>query len=232
MKEKRRTSIARDGALAILVIGLTLGSFWRLTSWHHRLDLQAFLHWGKIIQGHPWTPVVIVAVFIVGGLVFFVHAILLWATVFTFDTRHALIYCEMGSFASALVVYGIGRVLRQDVVARIAGSYVDKVSRALAQKGILSLVLLHLFPICPFSMLNLLAGVTHIRFKDFLIGTFLGMTPGVIVLCLFGNRLLKVLEQPRWPDIAGLAAFILLSIWVFRMLRERWVPKDHSFLPE
>lgn len=56
-------TLARDGAWTILGIGVALGAFWRLTSWHQRLNLHAFIRWGRIIQGHPWTPVLMV-----GGL--------------------------------------------------------------------------------------------------------------------------------------------------------------------
>src|SRR5258705_14001781 len=96
----------------------------------------------------------------------------------------------------------------------MAGSYMEGVSHALARKGILSLFLLHVFPIAPFSVLNLLAGATHIRFKDFLIGTVLGMTPGLLILTFFGHQLIHTLQHPVWQDVLGLAAFIAVGFWV------------------
>jgi uncharacterized membrane protein YdjX (TVP38/TMEM64 family) len=217
--------IFRDAVLSFLITGFTLGCIWRFTSWHEHFGLQTLLKWGEIIRGHPWTPAGVLVVYVVGGLLFFAHGLLLWATIFTFDTPHAILYCVAGSLASGIVVYGLGRVLRQDVVARIAGSYMETVSRALAHRGVLSLCLLHIFPVCPFSVLNLLAGATHIRFRDFVLGTILGMTPGILALSIFGNRLLLILRHPNWEDAAGLVVFVLIGITIFWKLRHRLLPE-------
>jgi phospholipase D1/2 len=211
--------------LLLLGIGFTLGAIWRLTSLHERLNLQTLIRWGAFVRGHPWTPLGIVVIFVIGGLLFFVHAILLWTTVFTFDPWHAFLYCELGSFSSALALYGLGRVLKRDVIKRIAGSYMEELSQAIGRRGIASVFLLHLFPICPFSMLNLLSGATHIRFRDFVIGTLVGMTPGLVVLVFFGNRLLKIIEHPRGWDILFLMAFATAGIFILRAARRRFTAK-------
>jgi len=197
------------------------GALWRFTPLHERLNLQTLIRWGALVRGRPWTPLGVVIIFTVGGLFFFVHAILLWTTVFTFDPLDAFLYCELGSLSSALVLYALGRILKRDVIKRIAGSYMGKLSQALGRQGIVSVFLLHLFPICPFSILNLLSGATHIRFKDFVIGTLLGMTPGLFVVVFFGNRLLKIIEHPHALDILFLAAFAAAGFFVLRAARRR-----------
>jgi phospholipase D1/2 len=211
----------RNGVIVLLLVGFTLGCFWRFTSWHERFGFHTLLGWGKILQGHPWTPLGVILVFILGGLLFFVHVVLLWVTVFTFDPFHAFLYCELGSLASALVVYGLGRVLRQDVVARIAGSYTGEVSHALARRGILSLILLHIFPICPFSVLNLLSGATHIRFKDFVVGTICGVTPGLLLICFLGSRLVNIVQRPQWFDVILFTGYVTVGLLIFRKMRAR-----------
>jgi phospholipase D1/2 len=177
------------------------------------------------VRGHPWTPLGVVIIFAMGGLLFFVHAILLWTTVFTFDPLHALLYCELGSLSSAIALYGLGRILKRDLIQRIAGSYMGELSQALGRQGMVSVILLHLFPICPFSILNLLSGATHIRFKDFVIGTVIGMTPGLVVLVFFGNSLLKIIEHPKPLDILFLAAFVTAGFFVLRATRRRFMAK-------
>jgi phospholipase D1/2 len=215
----------KNAVLTLLFLGFLLGCIWRFTRLHHRLGFATLLGWGEAVQGHPWTPVVVIGVFIVGGLLFFFHALLLWVTVFSFDPPHAALYCFAGSLASATTLYWLGRVLRRDVVARIAGSYTEEVSKALGRKGILSLFLLHVFPICPFSVLNLLAGATHISFRDFVIGTIIGMAPGLAILLIFGNQFLHLLKTPTGPHLAGLAVFVAVGLWVLTHARRRLLPK-------
>jgi phospholipase D1/2 len=218
----------RNAVLVLLSVGFTLGAIWRFTSLHERINLQTLIQWGTHVRGHPWTPIGVAVIFAAGGLLVFMHAILLWTTVFTFDPWHAFLFCELGSLSSALLLYGLGRVLKEEVVKRIAGSYMGELSRAIGRKGIASVFLLHLFPICPFSILNLLSGATHIRFRDFVIGTLVGMTPGLVVLVFFGNRLLKIIEQPRGWDIAFLAAFATAGFFVLRAARRWLLPHDHA----
>jgi len=220
-----RRPFLKTTVLVLLAVGFTLGTLWRFTSWHQRIDFRALVRWGRVLQGHRWTPLVVILIFMLGGLVLFAHVVILWATVFTFDTWHAFVYCELGSMASALTVYGLGRVLRPGVVARMAGSYMEEVSRALAHKGILTLVILHVFPICPFSMLNLLAGATHVRFKDFVAGTILGCTPGILFLCFFGNRVVEAVHHPHWFNVLLLVVFIVAGLITFRTARNRYLPK-------
>ena len=208
-----RRSFARNPVLIFLGVCFAIGCLWRFTPLHDRIGFETLVQWGNRIEGRPWTLYGVIAVYVLGGLFFFLHAALLWATVFTFDTFHAFVYAELGSLASAMVVYSLGRILRQDVIVRMAGSYLDEVSRALARKGTLSLFLLHIFPVCPFSVLNLLAGATHIQLKDFVAGTVLGMTPGILVVCIFGNQLVQIMHRPNFLDAALLAAFVLAGVW-------------------
>jgi phospholipase D1/2 len=216
----------KNVVLTILFLGFGLGLVWRFSRLHSILGFTTLVGWGESVQGHPWTPFVMVGVFVLGGLLFFFHALLLWVTVFSFDPPHAAFYCFVGSLASASTLYGLGRVLRKDVVAKIAGSYTGEVSQALGRKGILSLFLLHIFPVCPFSVLNLLAGATHISFRDFLLGTILGMVPGLAILLIFGNQVLGMLKKPTWPHFALLVGFVGIGFFVLRRVRRRLMLRE------
>src|SRR5437879_732188 len=93
--------------ILLLFFGFFLGAVWRFTALHNRFGLTTLVNWGSKIQGHPWTPYGVVLIFVLGGLIFFGHAVLLWATVFTFDLPHAIAYAAMGSLASAVTLYGL-----------------------------------------------------------------------------------------------------------------------------
>src|SRR5689334_2992089 len=96
--------LARYVVAAILTTCFLLGLIWRFSAWHDRFGVETLTQWAQQIQGHPATPLFVIAIYIAGGLLFFVHAALLWATVFTFDPWHAFMYAEIGSLSSALVV--------------------------------------------------------------------------------------------------------------------------------
>jgi phospholipase D1/2 len=173
----------------------------------------------EALRGHAWAPLAIAGIYMAGGLILFVHAVLLWATVLVFDPWHAFLYCEIGTLASGLTTYGLGRIARPEVVHKIAGSYLGKVSEALGRKGKRTLILLHWFPICPFSILNFLAGATHITFKDFLVGTFVGCTPGLLLIAFFGRTIRQILQQQHWLEIIPLVLCVLVLLIGGRLAR-------------
>jgi len=212
--------IARYFAAALLFGAFAIGAIWRFSAWHNRFGVEALVHWGTELQGHPWIFPIILVVYVIAGLMVFLHAALLWATALTFDPLHAFLYAEAGSLASALAVYGLGRVLRQDVVDRLTGTYADRLARSLAHRAVLSLMILHWFPVAPFSVVNLVSGSTHVRFGDYVIGTIAGMTPGILVVCFFGHQLVHVVRHPHWINFLELGLFAAIGWVALRQLHK------------
>jgi phospholipase D1/2 len=63
---------------------------------------------------------------------------------------------------------------------------------------------------------NMIAGASHIKVKDFMIGTALGMLPGILVITLFADRLLQAINKPGWINAliaAALAAALIFGSW-------------------
>jgi uncharacterized membrane protein YdjX (TVP38/TMEM64 family) len=67
-------------------------------------------------------------------------------------------------------------------------------------------------PVAPYSLVNLVAGISHIRFGDFMLGTALGMAPGVVVITVIGQHLGRVLADPSAGEIALLA--LVVCLWI------------------
>ena len=53
----------------------------------------------------------------------------------------------------------------------------------------LAVALIRIVPIAPFSLVNLLAGASKLKLGDFLIGTALGMIPGMAIMSALGSQL-------------------------------------------
>jgi uncharacterized membrane protein YdjX (TVP38/TMEM64 family) len=209
-----------DSFFWFLGFGLLCLLVWRFTPLHERLNLQQLTHWGDSIRGHSWTTPVVLLVY-GAGLLFFSHALLIWATVFTFPPWTAFLYAEVGTLVSGILVYAVGRQLRQSFIQRLSGSYWEKVSQALGRRGILTIIILHIFPIAPFSVLNLISGASHISFIDFVIGTIIGVTPGIIVVCVLGQRLLDALHHPNPLNAILLLGFIIIAWFSLRYFRRK-----------
>ena len=71
------------------------------------------------------------------------------------------------------------------------------------------------------TAVNLIAGASEIRTRDYLLGTLIGMSPGIVLMSLFGDRLGAWLRDPDLGNLAvvlGVAALALALAWALR----RW----------
>jgi phospholipase D1/2 len=79
-----------------------------------------------------------------------------------------------------------------------------------------------LLPLAPYSIVNLAAGAAQVRFRDFLIGTALGMLPGVIGASVFAEQLVRTLRQPDPKNVVLLivvvATLLFTAGWIERRL--------------
>lgn len=209
----------RHSVIGMLILGFVLGALWRWTPLQDHLSINWILGWTRSLPGNSHAMPIVIVAYVVGNLFFFMHAFLIWLTAFTFDPVHSVIYCEAGSFASALCMYSLGRLLHADWPERFSTPQTDRLTRALSRHGALTLVVLHIFPICPFSVLNLLSGATQVNFQDFVIGTLAGITPGILIVSFLGSRMVQTIYHPHGVNVVELIAFILLGgvvLWRWR----------------
>jgi uncharacterized membrane protein YdjX (TVP38/TMEM64 family) len=123
-----------------------------------------------------------------------------------------------------MATYGLGHWLGRDTVRRLAGARVNALSQRFAQRGVLAMIVVRIIPIAPFSLVNVVAGASHIRFRDFLLGTLFGLLPGMIAITLFIDSIAASLQDPKPVNFATLAAvtiIIAISAWGLRRLLRR-----------
>lgn len=101
-----------------------------------------------------------------------------------------------GALLGAASSYGLGMVLGREVLERLAGARVNRLSRRLASRGLLAVVVVRLVPVAPFAVVNMVAGASHIRLRDLLLGTAIGITPATLVMALFVEQITAALRNP------------------------------------
>jgi uncharacterized membrane protein YdjX (TVP38/TMEM64 family) len=201
----------------IMVAGavlIALALAWRFTPLAELADPEGLGALLDSLAAGPWTPVVIVGLFVLGGLIAFPVTVLIAATAMTFEPALAFAYATAGSLLSALATYLVGAVAGRRMLRDFLGRRLNRISRALGRKGILSVIAVRLVPVAPFTLINLVAGVSHIRLQDYLLGTILGMAPGLVIMTALGHHLARVLSDPSAEELAILALIVLLWIGV------------------
>lgn len=144
-------------------------------------------------------------VYIVGGLVLLPVTLLILVTILTFGPWWGGAYALFGSMLSAVITYGIGRWIGRDAVRQVSGARLNKISKRLGQNGMVAVMAVRLLPVAPFTVVNLVAGASRIRFMDFLFGTLAGMCPGIIMFAIFDKGLEQLIRN---PDLKSVMIFI------------------------
>lgn len=204
-------------ALIAAVVGLVLA--WRFTPLSEIVDPAALQDWLAGLRGQPWAPLAVVGLYVGMGLIAFPVTVLIAATAMLFGPGWGFAYAMAGTLASAGVAYFIGAVLGRDLIRRYAGHTVNKLSKRLGRHGILAVIILRMAPVAPFTVVNLIAGASHVKAVDFMAGTFLGMLPGMTLMTLFGSSLVNLLDDPQPHHFLLLGGIIALWITVSIVLQ-------------
>lgn len=209
--------VAALGGVALLL--------WQYTPLAQWAEPQRVAAWMTRASASPWAPAVVVLMFVLGGLVVFPLTLLITGVAVVFHPLAALVISLSGSMASALVVHALGRGLLRQTVTHAFGNQVQRLHRALANSGILAVAVLRMVPIAPFTVVNLAAGAIDVRWRDYVLGTLIGLLPGTVALTAFGHRIRAIVERPTVVNVALLVVVVLawtgLSLWLQRLVSRR-----------
>jgi phosphatidylserine/phosphatidylglycerophosphate/cardiolipin synthase-like enzyme/uncharacterized membrane protein YdjX (TVP38/TMEM64 family) len=224
--EKAPTRRALMTVAAALILGLALAAVWRWTPFSEWIDIRAALQAIVAMRENWAAPLLVLALFVVGGLLVFPLTLMIVATGIAFGAVQGFAYALAGALASAMVTYLIGHRIGREPLRRLSNQWVERVNRRLSRQGLLAVITLRIVPVAPFSVINLVAGASHIRFRDFAIGSLLGLTPGTLALTVFSDQVAGAIQAPdtvRWLTLAGLAALIAGGSWALGrwLLRRR-----------
>jgi phosphatidylserine/phosphatidylglycerophosphate/cardiolipin synthase-like enzyme/uncharacterized membrane protein YdjX (TVP38/TMEM64 family) len=177
----------------------------------------------------PWAPFVVIAAFVLGGLLIFPVLVLIAATAATFGPLLGFAYAGAGTLASALVTYGIGAMIGKQTLRDMLGPKLDSVRKRVARKGVLAVAIIRMVPVAPFSIVNMLAGASEITLTQYVLGTIIGMAPGILVMSLLGHQLSQLFLHPSPGQLAllagGIIGWIGLSIGVQALVSKYWDKK-------
>jgi phospholipase D1/2 len=220
-KDARRPVPGRLIGLGVLAVMLALLAIaWRWTPLREWINLASLVDLGRGLEALPFTPLAVVASYVVAGMLMVPVMLLIAVTGIVFGPMEGALYAIFGTLLSAIAGYGLGHWLGRDTVRRLLGPRINRLSRRIAKRGILAMVVVRLLPIAPFTVVNVVAGASHLRFRDYLLGTLLGISPGIVLTVTFVHNLAEAVRNPSAGTVTMLAVIAVLLIG-FAMLLQR-----------
>lgn len=213
--------------LSMLVLALLAGA-WQWLALQDRISAEAVrAAFDRVAAlGHQaWMPVALVVTYVLASLLVFPLSLLVAATGLIYGELWGFVYAMLGTLVAALVTYCIGWGLGRETLQHHGGERLNRLARLLAERGIRTMVFVSLVPIAPFTLTNMAAGAFHIRLRDYLAGSLIGLAPGLFAMTVIGARLPQLLLADNLDVALGALVAILLVLgllaWLRRMLARR-----------
>lgn len=198
--------------LAYLGLFASLLLLWRYTPLSQLLDLDVLTGWGRRIQALPAAPLIVLGCCVLAVALAMPVAVIISASAVVFGPWAGMGYAFFGLLAGALATYGIGRATGARLVDRFGGAKVDALTARLRQRGLPTMIFVRVVPVAPFLLVNVAAGALRVRLADYLVGTIVGILPGVVFITWFTDSLTAALQNPGPASFALLAACLVLGV--------------------
>lgn len=164
-----------------------------LTTKHVVGAVEDFLDW---IEANPIAGIfVFVVVYVVATVFFIPGSILTLGAGFVFANAFGLglgvllgtLAVFVGASAGATAAFLIGRYLLRDWVSTLSQKYAifQALDVAFEEKGLRIMTLLRLSPVIPFNAINYVAGVTSLKFYEYVIA-LIAILPGTTLFVFLG----------------------------------------------
>jgi len=137
----------------------------------------------------PWAPITFIVIYCIACVLVIPASILTLGGGFLFGILWGSVYVIAGATLGAIAAFLVGRYLARDWVAKkIQGHEKFKaIDDAIAREGWRIVLLARLAPIFPYAVLNYGFALTRVSFRQYFIGTVIGILPAMIVFVYFGS---------------------------------------------
>lgn len=196
--------------VATLLLGIMGIAFaWHFTGLAEIVTIDRIRHFLTSARGDPWAPALVLAAYLVAAAVAFPVNVLILATAAVFGPWLGFAYSALGVFSSAFLVYFVGAWLGKATVERLLGPKLRRLLEGARKRGVLVVVAFRVVPVAPGTVVNLALGASGIRFADFVIGSIVGMTPGLLLVSIMGDRLVALITEPTVGEVGVLVLCIV-----------------------
>ncbi|MDF2635095.1 MAG: associated protein [Pelosinus sp.] len=169
-----------------------------------------------------WGPVVYVFMYSIRPLLLFPAIILTLAGGLAFGPWWGTFYVVLGGVIGACLCFVIARLLGREKMQKYMGksSKLQLFENKMSANGFRTMLFMRIVPIFPYDPVSYLAGLSKIRFRDYVSATTLGMIPGAFAYNVLGYSLLDVFSSTFLVAI-GLIVIAFLAPLGYHFLKQR-----------
>ncbi len=185
------------------------------------LDGEATVEgWLGSVHGF-WGLPVAVSAFAILAFLGVPQIVLIAAAVVAFGPWLGMVYSWCGTMVSAQVGFWLGRLFGGRLLRDVAGDGVQRFMKLIGRNGFLASLIVRLVPSAPFIVVNMAAGVTPMRNRDFAGGTAIGIVPKIMLTAFAGNSLVQSLKGQ-----GGVGHYLVLGLVAAAWIAVGWFARN------
>ena len=211
----------------ILLIVFIAGMLVAVATLPVREWLSVSIAWIESHRTLAWL--IYIAAYTVAAVLVIPSAILTLAAGFIFGVPIGVILVSVASLTGAAAAFLVGRFLARDWVTQRIADFpsfraLDKATR---HEGFIIVLLTRLSPLFPFNLLNYAFGLTAVRFRDYVLASWIGMAPAIVLYVYIGSAAKSLADltgdgiesgvRGTTLFVVGLIATLLLTVFVTRI---------------
>lgn len=154
-------------------------------------------------QAGIWAPLIYIALYTVATILVLPSTALNLTGGAIFGPWLGTLWTSVAAIIAAVVAFAFTRTVGRDVITqRLAGRW-QAMDAEIRQGGLFYMFAIRLLPIIPYGLVNFAAGLTSIRFRDYLLGTVLGTVPGILPFVMLGSSGLQAMRTGNVLPLMG-----------------------------
>lgn len=171
--------------------------------WLGGIDPEQLQAWLKKMG--IWAPIVYVLLYTLGTLLILPSTPLNLSGGALFGVWWGTLWTTVAAIIAAVVSFAFTRTVGREYIAqKLAGRW-EAIDAEMRLGGLFYMFAVRLLPLIPYGIVNFAAGLTSIRFRDYLVGTMLGTVPGILPFVMMGSGLQELSSGNVIPLMCALA---------------------------
>ncbi|MDJ0687921.1 MAG: TVP38/TMEM64 family protein [Xenococcaceae cyanobacterium MO_188.B32] len=145
------------------------------------------------------APIIYVLLYTIGTLLILPSTPLNLTGGAIFGAWWGTLWTTLAAIIAAIVAFAFTRTVGRELIAKKLAGRWEAIDAEMREGGLFYMFAIRLLPIIPYGLVNFAAGLTSIRFRDYLSGTALGTLPGVLPFVMMGSGLQALSEGNILP---------------------------------
>lgn len=161
-----------------------------------------------------WAPLMFILIYAAGVCLFVPGTLLTALGAAIFGAYWGFLYVWIAAMLGSSLAFLIGRYLGRDFAASIIGDRLRRFDDAIERNGFATVLYLRLVYF-PFTPMNFGMGLTKVRFRDYVLGTGLGIMVGTFIFTFFVGTIKEVWAGGQWGELLSWKVFLSIALFIF-----------------